>query len=283
MKTILPFALILTLAAACSKPPAAPARVVAMEAGTASGGTNQAAWSWDSYPAVKKMRLGLLPCTLQPRSQIMINSTLAGALKLYLTSPQTNLAAGVIWGEFEPSIFEAEAEALEDARVKLDEREKLQREVEIPKQRMKLKRELEEAQRRVAMVRLLSTNAELAQLTVSAGDNKSLLRPESLTDAEEELRLIDQNLEYLQETNSAVLTMDIGSMRSQWRQQKLEFERRRAQATLKMPFNGQLTLTLPLAEGVAEYPVNVGQELGVARDLSIVRVRVPFANSAWSA
>jgi len=283
MKTILPFALVLTLAAACSKPPAVPARVVAVEAGTANVGTNQAAWSWDSYPAVKKMRLGLLPCTLQPRSQIMINSTLAGALKLYLTSPQTNLAAGVVWGEFEPSIFEAEAEALEDARVKLDEREKLQREIEIPKQRMKLKRELEEAQRRVAMVRLLSTNAELAQLTVSAGDNKSLLRPESLTDAEEELRLIDQNLEYLQETNSAVLTMDIGSMRSQWRQQKLEFERRRAQATLKMPFNGQLTLTLPLAEGVAEYPVNVGQELGVARDLSIVRVRVPFANSAWSA
>jgi hypothetical protein len=104
-----------------------------------------------------------------------------------------------------------------------------------------------------------------------------------LTDAEEELRLIDQNLEYLHETNSAVLAMDIGSMRSQWRQQKLEFERRRAQATLKMPFNGQLTLSLPLAEGVAEYPVNIGQELGVARDLSIVRVRVPFANSAWSA
>ena len=31
------------------------------------------------------------------------------------------------------------------------------------------------------------------------------------------------------------------------------------------------------------YPVNVGQEIGVARDLSIVRLRVPFANAAWSA
>jgi hypothetical protein len=283
MKKILPIALLLMLAAACSKSSAPPTRAARVAVAPVSSVSNQPAWNWDSYPAVKKMRLGMLPCTLQPRSQIMINSTLAGALKLYMTAPQTNLDAGAVWGEFEPSIFQAEADALEEARVKLDEREKLQRDIEIPRARLKLQRDLEEAQRRVKMIRLLSTNAELAQLTVSAGDNKSLLRPDSLTDAEEELRLIDQNLEYLHETNSAVLTMDIGTLRSQWRQQKLEFERRRAQATLKMPFSGQLTLTLPLAEGVAEYPVNIGQELGVARDLSTVRVRVPFANSAWSA
>jgi hypothetical protein len=172
---------------------------------------------------------------------------------------------------------------LEEARVKLDEREKLQREIEIPKMRLRLERELQDVERRVKMVRFLSTNADLALLTVGAGDNKSLLRPDALADAEEEYRLVTENLQYVQETNSAALGMDIGTMRSQWRQQKLEFERRRAQATLKMPFNGQLTLTLPLAEGVAEYPVNVGQELAIARDLSIVRLRVPFANSAWSA
>jgi hypothetical protein len=49
-----------------------------------------------------------------------------------------------------------------------------------------------------------------------------------------------------------------------------------------MPFNGQLTLSLPLADGLAEYPVNIGQELGVARDLSTVRLRVPIANTAWN-
>src|SRR4051812_7500613 len=80
----------------------------------------------------------------------------------------------------------------------------------------------------------------------------------------------------------ALIGVDLPGMRSQWRRQKIEFERRRAQATLKMPFKGQLTVSLPLADGVAEYPVNIGQELGVARDLSIVRVRVPIANSAWN-
>src|SRR5262245_55643631 len=107
------------------------------------------------------MRLGMGPCTLQPRSQIAINSTLAGSLKMYVNVPQTNLEAGLVWGEFEPSIFELEAKALEEARVRLDEREKLQREIEIPKLRLKLERELEENQRRVAMIRYLSTNKEM--------------------------------------------------------------------------------------------------------------------------
>jgi hypothetical protein len=290
MKKILPLALALTLATACS--PKTPNAKTAQRNGrsakaaatpaTAASATQTAAWNWDSYPAVKRMRLGTLPCTLQPRSQISINSTISGALKIYVAVPQTNLPAGTVFGEFEPTIFELEAKALEEARIKLDEREKLQREIEIPRMRMKLERELEEMERRVKLIRLYSTNADLAQIALSVGDKKTLIRPESLADAEEELRLAGQNLIYVQETNSAVLAIDVGSARLAWERNKVEFERRRAQATLKMPFAGQLTVSLPLAEGVAEYPVNVGQEIGVARDLSTVRLRVPFANAAWS-
>ncbi len=288
MNRILPFALILMLAVtACSKK--SPSSIRAKNTKTASAAsvvassTNQPTWNWDSYPAVKKMRLGVLPCTLQPRSQIAMNSTLAGSLKLYVTAPQTNIQAGVVWGEFEPSIFELEAKALEEARVKLDEREKLQREIEIPKLRMQVERELQDAKRRVAMVQYLSTNREMADLTLSVAGDKSMLRPDSLAEAQQELQLINQKLLYVQDTNSSVLTVDIGSSRLNWERQRAEFERKRAQATLKMPFTGQLTISLPLADGVAEYPVNIGQEIGVARDLSIVRLRVPFANSAWSA
>jgi hypothetical protein len=49
-----------------------------------------------------------------------------------------------------------------------------------------------------------------------------------------------------------------------------------------MPFNGQLTINLPLTEGVVEYPVNSGQELAVARDLSLIRLRVTLSNPAWA-
>jgi hypothetical protein len=240
-------------------------------------------WNWDAYPAVRKMKLGTLPCTLHPRSQITINSTLAGALKLYVTQPQTNLESGVIWGEFEPKIFEVESNAIAEARIKLDERERLLMELEIPKQRLTLERQLEEMQRQVAMVRMLTTNREFADLTLRAGDNTSVLRPDALMKAETELHLLNQSMTYLKETNMAALGIDLPGMRSQWEQRRVEYERRRSQATLKMPFAGQLTVSLPLAEGVAEYPVNIGQELGVARDLSVVRLRVPLVNSAWNA
>lgn len=240
------------------------------------------AWTWDAYPAVRRMRLGLLPCTLQPRSQIAIHSPLPGALKLYIENPQTNLLAGVVWGEFEPAIFENEKESIEQARLKLEERERLVTELEIPRQRLKLERDLEEMTRKVAMIRLLATNKELADLTLSVGDGASALRPDALTKAEAELGLLEQSLTYLRETNMAALGIDLPGMRNDWEKRKLEFERRQAQARIKMPFTGQLTLSLPMAEGVAEYPVTQGQELGVARDLSLVRLRVPMSYAGWS-
>src|SRR3954470_26806 len=138
MKRILSFAMMLAVAAtACSKKPATPVRAKTTIADSATTTTNQAAWNWDAFPAVRRMRLGMLPCTLQPRSQIVMNSTLAGTLKLYVNVPQTNLQSGVVFGEFDPAIFELEAKALEEARVKLDEREKFQRDIEIPRLRLK--------------------------------------------------------------------------------------------------------------------------------------------------
>jgi hypothetical protein len=50
-----------------------------------------------------------------------------------------------------------------------------------------------------------------------------------------------------------------------------------------MPFPGKLTVSVPLTEGVVNYPVNAGQELGIARDVSSIRVRVAMENVAWTA
>ena len=284
MKKILSLALLFAGAAtACSKKSAAPIRAKTSAVASLDASTNQPAWNWDAFPAVRRMRLGMLPCTLQPRSQIVMNSTLAGTLKLYVNVPQTNLQAGVVFGEFDPAIFELEAKALEEARVKLDEREKFQREVEIPRLRLKAERELKDTKRNVDMVEYLATHPEMADLTLSAGDSKSQLRPDAVADARQELQLANQSLVYIQETNSVMFSTDVGTLRLNWERQRAEFERKRAQATLKMPFNGQLTITMPLADGLADYPVNAGQEIAVARDLSIVRLRVPIANSAWNA
>lgn len=268
------------LISGCSKEDAG-ARTVNAKT-TASAQSASLPWNWDAYPAVRRMRLGLLPCTMQPRSQIAIHSPMPGALKLYIDTPQTNLLAGFVWGEFEPAIFENEAKSIEQARIKLEERERLLMELELPRQRLKLERDFEEMQRKVAMIRLLATNKELADLTLSVGEGANALRPDSLNKAESELSLLSQSLTYLRETNMAALGIDLPGMRNDWETRKLEFERRQAQARIKMPFTGQLTLTLPMADGVAEYPVTQGQELGVARDMSLVRLRVPMSYAGWS-
>jgi hypothetical protein len=238
-------------------------------------------WSWEVYPAVQRMRLAVLPCQLQPRSSITIFSPMLGVLRVYATHPQTNLSAGFVWAEFEPTIFAAEAEALEEARLKLEERERLQVELELPKQRLRFEKEFDEAQRQVALLSLLSTNEELARLSLKL-PNAAGLRPEALDKAQTELDLLAKSLGYLQATNLAFLGIDLPGQRSDWERRKLEFDRRQGQARLKMPFEGQLTVNLPLTEGVEEYPVNSGQELAVARDLSTIRLRVTLSNPAWA-
>lgn len=240
-------------------------------------------WNWEVYPAVQRMRLATLPCQLMPRSSISIYSPLLGVLRVYTTQPQTNLPAGAVWAEFEPAMFAAEAQAIDEAKAKLEERERLQLELELPKQKLALERDLEEAQRQVALLTLLSTNPALARASLklpNSGTNG--IRPEALVKAQSHLDLLTLSMDYLQSTNLAILGIDLPGQRSDWERRKLEFDRRQAQARLKMPFNGQLTINLPLTEGVDEYPVNSGQELAVARDLSLIRLRVALANPAWA-
>ncbi len=240
-------------------------------------------WKWEVFPAVQRMRLATLPCQLLPKSSINIYSPMLGVLRVYTTQPQTNLTAGAIWAEFEPDMFKEESEALQEARAKLDEHERLQMELELPKQKLKMEKDLEEAERQLALLSLLATNHELARIAPKlslAGNNG--IRLDALGKARTERDLLRRSLGYLDATNLAVLGIDLPGQRSDLRRRELDFERRQSQARLKMPFNGQLTIDLPLTEGVIEYPVNSGQELAVARDLSLIRLRVELSNPAWA-
>jgi hypothetical protein len=229
------------------------------------------------------MRLAQVPCQLLPKSSITVFSPLVGVLRVNVSQPQAYLEPGFVWAEFEPAMFAAEERAIEEAHAKLEEQEKFQTELELPKQKLRLERELAESQRQLALIGLLSSNRALASAALTLpGQNTSPLRPEALTGAQTEVDLLERSLGYLRSTNGALLGIDLAGARSEWQRRKLEFERRQNQARLKMPFSGQLTVTLPLTEGVEEYPVNAGQELGVARDLSLIRVRVAISNPAWA-
>src|SRR5688500_14913130 len=124
---------VVALAGCSPKTPKARA-VNAKSANTPS--VQKASWNWDSYPAMLKMRIANLPCQLQPKSILTVQSPLNGVLRVYVNTPQTNLPAGFMWGEFEPEIFAMEEKSLAEAEKKITEREKLQYEIELPKQKM---------------------------------------------------------------------------------------------------------------------------------------------------
>jgi len=226
---------------------------------------------------------GLLPCRVQPRSSTTINSPFTGLLRIYVDRAQTNIPAGFIWGEFEPKLLEATSKALAEDKRRLEERDQILLALELPKQKLKLFKDVEEAQRQVALLEMLTTNKTLAPLVVGLmGLKDRSLTEETLRRSKEELQVMRENLRYLQETNLAVLGVDTQVQKTELRRRELDFERQQNQARLKVPYACQLNISFQIAEKIAEYPVNSGQELAVLRDMSSILLRTILSDPSWS-
>ncbi|HVK58892.1 MAG TPA: hypothetical protein VM735_08945 [Candidatus Kapabacteria bacterium] len=239
-------------------------------------------WNWESYPPTKRMRVAQLPCQLQPKSTITVQSPIAGLLRIYAPSPQADLPSGFLWGEFEPEILKQDEIVLQDSLKKLEDLEQVQWEIEYPRKMMEMEQRLKDAEKELRRVEMLANNPELARKVLGAGSYTNAIRPETLTLARESFRLVKQQFQFLQSTNFAALGFDLTGQRTEWKRRELEFQRRRQQSRFEMPFNGRLTVSVPISEGVTNYPVNQGQELAVARDISAVRARVVIDNVAWT-
>jgi hypothetical protein len=243
------------------------------------------AWNWEQYPIMSRMRVAVLPCQLQPKSTITVVSPISGLLRVYVNAPQKDLAANTLWAEFEPESFAQEEQAMAEALKRIEDQERVQLDLEYPRKKMDLEQQIEDAEKEVQKLQLLSTNDALAKRLYGVGPvgtNKNLMRPEMLEKLEANLHLLKQRLVFLKSTNHAALGFDLAGQRTDWKRRELEFKRRRQQSRFEMPFDGKLTLNIPISAGVTNYPVNLGQELAVARDISSVRVRVAMENSAWT-
>src|SRR5438046_580977 len=86
--------------------------------------------------SLAKMRLGILPCRVLPKASSSINSPLTGLLRIYVDKQQTNLPAGFVWAEFEPKILAASEAALKEAEDRLNEKERLLLQLDLPKQQL---------------------------------------------------------------------------------------------------------------------------------------------------
>jgi hypothetical protein len=237
------------------------------------------AWNWERYPEMRRMRVAVLPCQLQPKSTISIVSPITGMLRVYANSPQTNLPANFLWAEFEPEMLAQQEQTLNEQLKRLEDQEKLQWEIEYPRMKMQLVDKIETADRELKMLRMLSTNESLKVFNV--GTNRTM-RPEALARAETNMVLLRQTLTFLESTNLAALGFDPTGQRTEWKRRQLDFEQARRQSRFEMPFDGKLTFGIPISEGVTNCRVNLGQEIAVARDISLIRVRVAMDNVAWT-
>jgi hypothetical protein len=231
---------------------------------------------------MKRMRVAQLPCQLQPKSTITVVSPISGLLRIYAPSPQSELEAGFLWGEFEPEILKQDELVLMESYKKLEDLERVQWEIEYPRKKMEMEQRLKEAEKELKRVELLANDPELARRVLGAGSHTNAIRPETLAIARETYRLAQQQYAFLQSTNFAALGFDLTGQRTEWKRRELEFQRRRQQSRFEMPFDGKLTISIPISQGVTNYPVNQGQELAVARDISSVRARVVIDNAAWT-
>lgn len=263
---------LLALYSGCSRAPA-------QSTGPAPGET----WNWETVPVVDKMRLGLLPCRVQPKSSTVINSPATGLLHLYVDRPQTNLPAGFIWGEFEPKLLAGESSALQETKQRLDERERLLLELEVPKQKLKLLKEIDEVQKQTTILEMLSTNRDVAPAIIGLmGLKDKSVTQEALERSKKELKVLRDSYRYLEATNLTLLGVDLQSPRTDLQHRQLEFERQQNQARLKMSTACQLNISFPLAEKVSDYPVNSGQELAVLRDMTSILLRAILSDPSWS-
>ena len=265
------------MATACS-PEAAKAKRGSEKEVVASG----PAWNWETYPPRQRMRIAQLPCQLQPKSTITVVSPISGLLRIYAPGPQSELKANFLWGEFEPEILAQDEMMLVESLKKLEDLEKVQWEIEYPRKKRELEMKLTEAEREFKRVEMLANNPDLARRVLGTGSNTNALRPETLDIARETFELLRRQMTYLNATNYAALGFDLTAQRTEWKRRELDFQRRRQQSRFEMPFDGKLTIGIPISQGVTNYPVNLGQELAVARDISAVRARVVMENAAWS-
>lgn len=270
------FCAVVTLGLGCS-PEAASAKN-----GKGAKGNTGPEWTWEKYPALTRMRVAQLPCQLLPKSTITVVSPISGLLRIYASSPQTNLPANFLWAEFEPEILAQDELVLKESLKKLEDLEQVQWEIEYPRQKRALEQQLKQAEIEYKRVEMLHNDPLLAQKVLKTGGNTNAMRPETLAIAKETFELLQRQMRFLEETNIAAIGFDLSSQRTDWKRRELEFQRRRQQSRFEMPFNGKLTVSVPISEGVTNYPVNQGQELAIARDTSSVRARVVMDNAAWT-
>ena len=249
-----------------------------------STATKAPAWAWEDYPATNVMRLGMVNCVVQPKRTLALRSPAAGRVRLYVQTLQTNLTKDTLWAELTPELYTQETNSLHRASQKLAERIKILESIELPKATLKATRDQRESERQMKLISVLNTNAWLQENAFRLPGLEPFLRDtEARRLLATEHSLNGKVLTELAKTNWALLGNDPTTVEFELEQKTIQLERKRREGQIRMPFDGELTVSLPLAEGVEDYLVGAGDALGVATDPGAALIRMAVTDPRWLA
>jgi len=229
-----------------------------------------------------RILVGKLPITVTPRREYVIKAGTSGLIELYVPPKPGNFKAGDRLG------------GIDVQRVELDEElmalsESLLKEKEIPQWHLQRKAQVDQLTTKLTA---LEGERELASNMLADPKKYEDLFKGVRKGKEMGGRSIEEYLEELNEHHKQLKEilafiesdrkeeLEIGELVKKFELRKMQFELRRKEAYLSVPFEGRVSFVFPYVNGEKNYVV-MGTELAVVQDLKEIFGQVPIVDSRW--
>lgn len=238
-----------------------------------------------AYKQSNQILLGTVTAEVAPVGSLRLKSPASGLLHLRLPRERrAPLAAGTVWGEFDPERTRLEREALTLARALLDKKEQPRLRLDLTRDALDLTEKRSELTRQIGMFEQILADPDLSDYYLAsgpaAGDTRSRDEIKTLvTRLRSQIELLDLAIAYAGtdehlETESRVLDLKL-------RQHELDLERREEEKRLTMPFDGEVTLLVERPADDRPLRIDTGVELALIQDFSVLQARVVIKRPEW--
>ena len=229
-----------------------------------------------------RILIGKLPITVTPRREYVIKAGTSGLIELYVPPKPGNFKAGDRLG------------GIDVQRVELDEElmalsESLLKEKEIPQWHLQRKAQVDqlttqlttlEGERKLA-ANMLADPKKYEDLFKGVRKGKEMggrSIEEYIEELNEHHKQLKEILAFIESDRKEEL--EIGELVKKFELRKMQFELRRKEAYLTVPFDGRVSFLFPYVNGEKNYIV-MGTELALVRDLKEIYGQVPIVDSRW--
>jgi hypothetical protein len=225
-----------------------------------------AEWSLEKEPQILTVQLGMYPARIEAAASFTFKASNSGELHLYTRQMRNDVPKGTRWGIFEPGRLQLEQQILEYEQKSLAFNEE-DRDLQSREKLRSLSKKLDDLYRdQASFVQSVSRTKGPIQLASERRDSYLTTIQREIAEAETEVQRIQ---------GGAALKNNREQSRAQFQRRLLDFEKRRQDSILEMPFPGELTLLLDLKEGQTVYKVLAGQDVATAIDHSQILVWLP--------